>query len=509
MEQLVSNYLLVASIVLLLSIFLSKSSKTFGLPILVVFLGIGMLFGSEGFIGINFENYELAYSLSLIAMCVIIFSGGLETSFNEAKSELRSGMLLSSVGIILTTALVGCFIFYVTALSLLESLLLGAILSATDAAAVFNMFKDKRSQVSAPIKNLLKLESGSNDPMAYFLVLTLLGFIKYEGSGYLSTVQFFILNPLVGVVVGFGISKLYIYVNNKINLDYIGLYPALTMAFLFLNFTFTSFLDGNGFIAVYIFGMIVGNNKILHKNLLISFYDGISWLFQIGLFVMLGLLVFPTRLIPIIGIGTLIACFLIFVARPITVYLTLIKSGFNNKEKLFISWAGLKGATPIVFASLAATQLGGRAHTFFDVVFYVVILSALLQGTSFKKLAKKLGLLFEAIEDANFPVDLEVLEKTKSGITEIQIEKGFYIVDKRIVDLVLPKGALILFIKREGAFIIPDGSTTFNAFDKLLLVTNNKEDIQAAREAFEFEPKKNENTELSIEVIQVPKEKDE
>lgn len=487
METLLNNFILTSSILLFLSVLLSKSSSRFGLPILVVFMLVGVLAGSEGFGGIHFENYELTHSLSLVALCLIIFSGGIETDFKDIKGNLSRGMILSSVGVVLTTVIVGGFVYKVLNLGLLESLLMGAILSATDAAAVFAIFKDKKAQVVAQNKNLLKFESGSNDPMAYFLVTIILGLIESGNFDPYNLTLSLILNPLIGLVVGWLLAKAFIALNNVINLEYIGLYPALTLSFLFMNYSISGQLGGNGFLAIYVFGILISSKKILHKTFLYSFYDGISWLSQIGLFVMLGLLVFPSRLVKIAPEGLIIAIFLIFVARPVAMFLCLMFSKFGFKDKVFISWAGLKGATPIVFASLAAVKMGDRAYILFDIVFFVVLVSALIQGVTLKFVARKLGLLYEAIEDPSFPVDFEVLEKTKNGIKEVTIKSDYFAIDKRIVDLNLPVGCLVLFITREGSFIIPDGSTKLLKKDKVLVVTKEKDDIDIAVDCFKKE----------------------
>ncbi len=484
MEILLNNFLFSGSVILLLSVLLSKSSGRFGLPILIIFLFIGILAGSEGVMGIHFENYELTHSLSLIALCLIIFSGGIETDLKDIKENLNRGIVLSSLGILLTTGIVGGFVHIILKIGLMESLLLGAILSATDAAAVFSAFKDKKAQVTASTKNILKFESGSNDPMAYFLVTILLGLMEsgVADIGYISLEL--LLNPIVGLAIGWFMAKAFISLNNIINLEFIGLYPALTLSFLFLNYSLATYLHGNGFLAVYVFGLLISSRKILHKTFLYSFYDGISWLSQIGLFVMLGMLVFPSRLLKIAPEGLIIATLLILVARPLTIFICLAFSKFNLKEKVFISWAGLKGATPIVFASLAAVKMGDRAFILFDIVFFVVIVSAIVQGVTLKPVAKKLGLLFEAIEDPNFPIDFEVLEKTKNGIREFVIEETDFAIDNRVVDLNLPSGCLVLFIKREGSFVIPDGATKFIPNDRVLIVTKSKGDIDIAINCF-------------------------
>ncbi|MAX66943.1 MAG: potassium/proton antiporter [Bacteriovoracaceae bacterium] len=488
MEIFLNNFLLIGSIILLLSVLLSKSSSRFGFPILIIFMLIGILAGSEGLGGIHFENYELTHSLSLVALCLIIFSGGIETKIKNIKKNLGRGILLSSVGVLLTTIIVGFFVHKLLSMGILESFLLGAILSATDAAAVFGAFKDKKAQVTAKNKNLLKFESGSNDPMAYFLVTIILGIMESPQLDPAALGLQFLMNPLIGLIVGLFLAKLFISLNNIVHLEYVGLYPALTLSFVFLNYSLASYFQGNGFLAVYVFGLLISSKKILHKKLLYSFYDGVSWLSQIGLFVMLGLLVFPSRLFSIAAEGLIVSIFLIFIARPLTIFVCLAFSQFTWKEKTFISWAGLKGATPIVFASLAAMKIGDKAYILFDIVFFVVLISALGQGMSLKFVARKLGLLYETIEDPNFPIDFEVIEKTKNGIKELRIQLNDYALDKRVVDLNLPTGCLVLFIKREGAFLIPDGSTKFLKRDRVVVVTKSKADIELVVDCFKQGP---------------------
>lgn len=489
MASLLNNFLLISSLLLLTSVIVSKSSSRFGLPILIVFLFIGMFAGSEGFGGIQYENYELTHSLSLVAICLIIFSGGLLTKTSDIKPILKSGVSLASLGVLLTTFIVGGFSYLILKTPIYESLLIGAILSSTDAAAVFTAFRDKNAQVSRNVKSVLEFESGSNDPMAYLLVTIFLGLYQNKISFDLMSMKMIILNPLIGLVGGYLFFKIFKYVNDIVVLDFQGLYPALTLGFLFLSYSGVEALGGNGFLSVYLFGLQIGNTKILHKNTLVTFFDGVSWLFQIGLFILLGLLVFPSRLINIAPQGLLVGFFLIIVARPIVTFISLAFSSFTKGEKLFISWSGLKGATPIVFASFAATNLGSEANFIFDIVFFSVLLSALIQGSTIKIAAKKLNLLYESIYDPEFPVDLEVLEKTKNGIKEIQIQSTDYANERRVVDLNLSKGTIVLFIKRSGAFIIPDGSTIFKAGDKVLVVTSEKNEITSAVEHFSIEHK--------------------
>lgn len=484
MLDLLNNTLIFGSILLLFSVITSKGSNKLGLPILILFLAIGMIVGTESIGGLEFKNYELTHSLSLIAICLIIFSGGLFTKSEEIKPILKTGIILSTFGVLATTTIVGVFCYFVLKTPIYESMLIGAILSSTDAAAVFTAFRDKNAQVQKDVKSLLEFESGSNDPIAYLLVTVFLGFHTQSLSLDLATLKMIILNPALGIAGGYIAFKSFKWINDNIELDFQGLYPAMMIGFVFLTYSSVTKFDGNGFLAVYIFAIKIGNSKILHRNLLISFFDGISWLSQIGLFILLGLVVSPERLMSVAPTGAILAIFLIFFARPVTTYLSTIGSNFTNRQKIFISWAGLKGATPIVFAALVATQVGGEATLIFDMVFFSVLISALLQGTTLKFMAKKCNLLYEAIYIPEFPIDLETMQKTKNGIKEIKINTDDFAIDRRIVDLNLPKGTLILFIKRSSGFIIPDGSTSFEDGDKVLVTTSEKEQLFKAIQHF-------------------------
>lgn len=482
-----NNCMLIFSVILLVSVIVSKSSNKFGLPILIVFLAMGMVFGSEGMGLLQYENYELTHSISLIAICLIIFSGGLMTKKEDIKPIIKSGISLSTLGVLLTTAFVGTFCFYYLNLPIFESLLVGAILSATDAAAVFTAFRDKNSQVTKNVKNLLEFESGSNDPMAYLLVTLFLGLSQNKYHLDLASLKLIVLNPVVGIIGGYLAYKSFKTLNDSTELDFQGLYPAMTIGFVFLTYSLTTKLNGNGFLAVYIFAVQIANTKILHKKALINFFDGIAWLSQIGLFIMLGLLVFPSRLLNIAPQAIVVSFFLIFVGRPLSVFLSTLGSKLSFKGKIFVSWGGLKGATPIVFASLVATEVGSEANLIFDIVFFTVLVSAILQGTTLRFFAKKFNLFYEAVVDPDFPVDLEVINKTKNGIKELHLTKTDFAVNHRIVDLNLPSGTLALFIKRAGSFIIPKGSTVFEPDDKVLIVTPDKDQIEIATNHFKTE----------------------
>jgi cell volume regulation protein A len=483
-----NNIIFISSLILLGSILLSKFSNKFGFPILLLFLGIGMIAGKEGLGGIEYSNYELSHTIALMAICIIIFSGGLMTKVNDIRPVMRTGVLLSTLGVLLTTALIGSFCYYFLTIPFFESLLIGATLSSTDAAAVFTVFSSKKSQVNKKIKSLLELEAGSNDPMTYLLITIFLGLYQAHTYSGVESIELLVLNPVIGFAGGFSMYYAFKFINDSIKLEFKGLYPALTIAFLFLTYSMTTLLKGNGFLAIYIFAIMLGNTKLVHKKALVDFFDGSAWLSQIGLFIMLGLLVAPSDLIEVAPQASIIALVLIFVARPIAVLLTTIKSQFNFKEKIFISWGGLKGASPIVFASLIATQMGKDTNLIFDIVFFTVLFSALIQGSTLRFMARKLKLQIYVVQDPEFPIDHEVLDKTKNGIKEITIHSTDFSHEKRVVDLDLPSGVLVLFVKRDGAFIIPNGSTEFLEKDHVLIVTPNKEDIEKALNHFQNGP---------------------
>ena len=496
MDSALSSCLLIGSFILFVSILLSKSSEKFGMPLLIIFMILGVAIGDEGLSLVKLNaDFNLTYGLSLVALCLIIFSGGLQTKLSNAKQVMGSGVSLSSLGILLTTALIAAFSYTIFQIELKQALLLGAILSATDAAAVFSLLRNKNSQIQKKVKDVIELESGSNDPMAYFLVTFFLGTEFNFSSNYFAIVSQLLINPILGLGGGFVLFKAYKWINEKITLEFQGLYPLLILSFLFLAFAGVNKIGGNGFLAVYTFGMLLGNAKLSHKKTSLSFFDGTTWLFQIGLFVLLGLLVSPGRLIEVAPYAIALSLLLQFIARPLTVFICMAFSPFGFKEKLLVSWSGLKGATSIVFASFVAQSLGGEVLFLFDIVFFAVMLSILIQGSTVKLLAKKLNLYYEAVLDPDFPVDMEFLEKTKNGIKEYALAKSDFAVGKKLIDLDLPIGSVVLFIKRAGLFIIPDGTTEFQACDKVLLVTSTKDEVADCIEKF----KNQENTELDID----------
>jgi potassium/hydrogen antiporter len=327
------NILLLGSILLMMSIFISKTGSRFGIPTLLLFIAVGMFAGSEGVGGIYFDDPKLTQFIGIIALNFILFSGGLETQWTSVKPVLKRGLMLSTVGVLLTALSVGLFTFWITDFSLTEGLLLGAIVSSTDAAAVFSILRSKNIGLKRNLRPTLELESGSNDPMAYFLTISLTYLVANSETSFMELVWMFIKQMTLGAAVGIGVGYLSIRIINRITLQAEGLYPVLVLALMFFTFSFADIVGGNGFLAIYIAAIILGNSQFVHKKSLIRFYDGQAWLMQILLFLTLGLLVFPSRILPLLGWGFLISFFLIIVARPISVFISLFPFAMNVREK--------------------------------------------------------------------------------------------------------------------------------------------------------------------------------
>ncbi len=473
------NILLIGSILLLASVFTSKTSARFGIPTLVLFIGVGMLAGSEGPGGIYFYDPKLAQTLGVIALNFILFSGGLDTKFESIRPVLWRGISLSTIGVLLTAATVGIFVHLITDFTLLEGLLLGAIVSSTDAAAVFSILRSKNIGLKGYIRPTLELESGSNDPFAFGLTITLTSLIVTGETPGFGLIFHFLKEIFFGAVIGLLLGRIVLFILNKVSLDIEGLYPVFLMAFVFFTFSFTGLLGGNGFLAVYIAGLVLGNKNFIHKKSIIRFYDGMAWLMQIIMFLTLGLLVFPSHILPVIGLGVLISLILIFVARPIGVIISL--SFFKRiqlREKLFISWVGLRGAVPIVFATYPLIANVGKSHIIFNLVFFISTISVLLQGTTLPIVAKWLRVIVPQKVKRKFALDLELSDSPDSEMIEILLPDTSPAIGNSLVNLNFPKKAFIVMIQRGGKYIRPGGSTVIEQGDKLLVLASSAEVIE-------------------------------
>lgn len=471
----IENILFVGSLLLFISIVVGKTSYKFGVPTLVLFLGIGMFAGSDGIIGINFDNPKLAQFIGIVSLNFILFSGGLDTNWSSVKPILKEGIVLSTVGVLLTAVTLGTFVWYITDFTIYESMLLGSIVSSTDAAAVFSILRSKNIALKSNLRPTLELESGSNDPMAYVLTLAFLTLVINQDLSILSIIPLFFQQMLLGSILGFGFGKLSKYIINNIKLGFEGLYPVLVIALMFITFSATDLVGGNGFLAIYICAVYLGNQDLINKTTILKMFDGAAWLMQIVLFLTLGLLVFPSEIIPYMGIGLMISLFLILVARPVSVLLSLAFFKMKIGRKLFISWVGLRGAVPIVFATYPLLAGIDKADMIFNLVFFISLTSILIQGTTLSLASKLFNV---ALPEETKPIaeyEKYTLNLPKSAMKKITISSTSPAVNKRIIDLHFPRAAFVAMIKRNQKYIRPGGSTVLEANDVLVILLDSED----------------------------------
>lgn len=463
------------SLLLLISVIASKASEWLGVPALLVFLAIGMLTGSEGPGGVGFDNTALTQMVGTLALAYILFSGGLDTSWKKVRPVLRPAATLATVGVLLTAVLVAVFAVHFFKFSWLEGLLLGSVMSSTDAAAVFSILRSRSISLKGRLQPLLELESGSNDPMAVFLTVTMIRLLQNPAAPWWSAIPSFFWQMLLGAGLGLLFGRTIIFLINRVKLEYEGLYPVLTLALVLFAYGVTDVAGGNGFLAVYIAGLFLGNQTFLHKRSLMRFHNGIAWLMQIAMFLMLGLLVTPSHLTPVIGSGLLLSFFLMLAARPASVMICLFRSGFNLREKLLISWVGLRGAVPIVLAMFPLMAGISRSEGIFNLVFFVVIVSVLLQGKFLPVIANWLNLGNPLDREYRSPLEFEHTEPgIQADMIEIGVSSSSEAVGKRLLELNMPHGMLIALIRREGEYFIPDGGTALMAKDRVLVLGDKK-----------------------------------
>ncbi|HLV39435.1 potassium/proton antiporter [Xanthomarina sp.] len=473
----IENILLIGSLLLFLSVIAGKSSYKFGVPTLLLFLGIGMLAGADGIGGIYFDNPQIAQFIGIVSLNFILFSGGLDTNWDTVKPIVKEGLVLSTLGVLLTAVTLGTFVWFLTDFTIYESMLLGSIVSSTDAAAVFSILRSKSLALKKNIRPTLELESGSNDPMAYVLTIAFLTLVVNQDKSFISIIPMFFQQMIVGTIAGLGFGKLSKLIINRIQLNFEGLYPVLVISLMFITFSATDFMGGNGFLAIYICAVYLGNQDLIHKKTILKMFDGLAWLMQIVLFLTLGLLVFPSQIIPYMGIGLLISLFLILIARPVAVFLSLMFFKMKLRRRFYISWVGLRGAVPIVFATYPLLAGIDKANMIFNIVFFISVTSVLIQGTTLSIVAKWLRVAMPEEKKRITEIDKLNLNLPKSLLQEFAVLPGYFAVNKRIVDLDFPSSAFIAMIKRNGEFIRPGGSTEIEAEDVLMVLADNQEDF--------------------------------
>lgn len=471
----IENIILVGSILLFIGILAGKTSFHLGIPTLVLFLLVGMLAGSDGIGGIHFDSPGTAQFIGIVALNFILFSGGFETDWTSVKPVFGLALVLSVVGVLLTAIILGLFVWWITDFTLFEGLLLGSIVSSTDAAAVFSILRSKNLALKGHIRPTLEFESGSNDPMAYILTIVFLSLIQSNDQTNISVIIMFISQLAIGGAFGYLFGLAGKHIINRIKLDYEGLYPALAITLMLLTYSITTTVGGNGFLAVYLSALYLGNQDLLHKRTIMKMYDAMAWLMQIILFITLGLLVFPSQIIPVIGVGLLISAFLMFVARPVSVFLCLMPFKLKNRVRWFISWVGLRGAVPIVFATFPLMAGIEKADMIFNIVFFISLTSVLLQGTSIPLVAKWLHVSLPARVKSITPADILLSESINSEMAEIVISPDAAASGMKIIELGFPQNARIALMKRGEKYLIPDGQTVINPGDKLILIAGNKD----------------------------------
>lgn len=473
------NILLVGSILLFVSIIVGKTGYRFGVPALLLFLVVGMLFGSDG-LGLQFHNAKEAQFIGMVALSIILFSGGMDTKFTEIKPILSPGIVLSTLGVLLTALFTGLFIWWLSGMSwtiihlpLITSLLLASTMSSTDSASVFAILRSQKMNLKHNLRPMLELESGSNDPMAYMLTIVLIQFIQSSGMGVSQIALSFVIQFIVGAAAGYLLGKLAILMLNRLNIDNQSLYPILLLSFVFFTFSVTDLMKGNGYLAVYIAGMMVGNNKIMHRKEIYTFMDGLTWLFQIIMFLCLGLLVNPHEMLEVAVVALLIGVFMIVIGRPLSVFLCLLPFGkrITPTSKLFVSWVGLRGAVPIIFATYPVVADVPGADVIFNIVFFITILSLVIQGTTVSKVARLLG-LSTPMEKTGNDFGVELPEEIDSDLRDVTVTQEM--LDKKgdtLKNMNLPQGTLVMIVKRGNEYLIPNGTLKLHVGDKLLLIS--------------------------------------
>lgn len=475
------NILLIGSVLMFVSIFVGKTGYKFGVPALLLFLVVGMLFGSDG-LGLQFHNANEAQFIGMVALSVILFSGGMDTKYKDIRPVLTPGIVLSTVGVLLTALFTGLFIWWLSGMSwtnislpLMTSLLLASTMSSTDSASVFAILRSQKMHLKHNLRPMLELESGSNDPMAYMLTIVFIQVINSAGMPVASILGMFAVQFIIGTAAGFLFGRLAVFVLNKLNIDNQSLHAILLLAIVFFTFSFTVLLNGNGYLAVYICGMIVGNSRIMYRKGITTFIDGLTWLFQIIMFLCLGLLVNPHEMLEVAAVALLIGIFMIVVGRPLSVMLCLLPfKNINMRSRLFVSWVGLRGAVPIIFATYPVVENVAGADIIFNIVFFITIVSLVVQGTSISFMADKLH-LSEPLPKTGNDFGVELPEETNTDLTDMTVTDKMLERGDTLKDMQLPKGKLVMLVKRGGEFLIPNGTLKLQEGDKLLIISDKKD----------------------------------
>lgn len=466
----IDTIILLGGLLILAAILTRTLLARFGVPVLVLFLFVGMMAGSEGIGGIDFADYELAHAIGTLALAAILYVGGLTTPLEMLRLAWKPALPLSTIGVVMTAFITGTAAIYVFGMSLLQGMLLGSIVASTDAAAVFSILRSQKQGLDARLQATVEVESGSNDPMAIVLTIAFIGLLTGDGSSGIDLIRFFVLQMGVGLVAGFAAGKATAWIINRIHLDAAGLYPVLVLTLGYVAFGATVYLGGSGFLAIYVCGIVVGNSRMVFHRGTLLFHDAIAWGAQITMFVVLGLVSFPSQVQQFTWGGLVLAFVLIFVARPLTVFLLAWPFGFTFREMIFISWAGIKGAVPIVLATYPLMMGVDNAMAYFNAVFFVVLVSALLQGWSLPVVARWLKLDRPLPVEPEAALDIMSLHHLNAEIVDFRVAEDSYVAHLRVNELDLPEGVVIAMLGRGREIIPARGPTVILPQDHVFII---------------------------------------
>lgn len=460
--------LLLGSCLLVLSVFASRISSIIGIPVLLIFLGLGMLAGSEGLGGIPFEDHPVAFAVGSVCLTFILFDGGLRTSWSGVRPILPVGISLSFFGTVITGIATGVFAHYALGLGWQGGLLLGAIVSSTDAVAVFSILRSKGLCLEGNLKQILEFEAGSNDPVAIFLTTVMILLISSKSIGIFSIIILFLKQAGLGLALGYFGAKIIRFLIDHAGIEFEGLYGVLLVGLVLILFSTTSYIGGSGFFAVYVAGIMLGRVNFRHKRSTTRFIDGISWISQIAIFIVLGLLVFPSKVMLVWKEGLVLAMFMMFVARPISVLIATPGKLLDRQQRLFVSWVGLRGAAPIILATLPWSIGLPNAEYYFNLVFFVVIISVISQGVSIPWVAAKLKVT-APFKDDHSTNDNELGSLLPPGfiLIEATVSSDATASNKRIVEIGLPSSVILTSVMRDNRLLIPQGDTILLTGDKI------------------------------------------
>jgi len=469
------KYLLFASIICVICIFSSRISNKIGVPTLLIFIILGMMFGTDGIFKIDFSNYELTEKICSIALIFIMFYGGFCTNWKAAKPFALKAILLSTLGVFITAMLTGLFCYFILNTTILESMLIGSVIASTDAASVFSILRMKKLNLVNGLASILEIESGSNDPMAYMLTMIFLNLMSNSSK---ESIPYMLFSQIIfGLFFGFIMGKFVSIILRKVTFN-AGLQPIFVGATAIFTYSITSICNGNGFLSVYICGIIMGNSKILYKKELVQFFDGITAMMQIVLFFLLGLLSFPSHILHLIVPSVCIALFLTIVARPLAIFILLSPFKVPINEQLLISWAGLRGAASIVFAIYTVINEAYIKNDIFHIVFCISLLSVAIQGTLLPLVSKKLNVIDDNMDISKTFNDYQ--EENTINLIEIRLLKGHPWIDKTFSQISMPLGMLAVMIKRKNYTIVPKGDTMILKDDIIVLNCNVYKDSSNA-----------------------------